>query len=76
MSKPISQFITSRGCVIQGVMKDNSEISSIYCPEHQEREHVHSFDREIDINKPLHPKVKALIERLKKEHQTSGDNTT
>jgi len=67
MNKPVSQFITHRGCVIQGVMKDESEKFSIYCPEHQEMERVYSFSREIKINRPLHPKVKALIERLKSE---------
>ena len=67
MSKPVSQFITDRGCVIQGVMKDENEKFYIYCPEHKEREHVYSFSREIDFGKSLHPKVKALISRLKSE---------
>ncbi len=71
MNKPVSQFITDRGCIVQGVMKDENEKFYIYCPEHKEMEHVYSFSREIDFRKDLHPKVKALIERLKKEHRSS-----
>jgi len=50
------------------VMQSENEINYIYCPEHQKIEHVHSFDREIDLSKPLHPKVKALIKRLQSEY--------
>ena len=76
MSEPISQFITDRGCIIQGVMKDENEKFHIYCHEHEKMEHVYSFSREIDLNKPLHPKVETLIERLKEEHWTSEGQMT
>jgi len=72
MSKPVSQFITNKGCVIQGVMKSENEINYVYCPVHKRIEHVYSFDREVDLSKPLHPKVKALIERLKSESINNG----
>ena len=68
-ARAVSQFITDMGCIIQGVMKDENEKFYIYCPEHEERERVYSFSREIDLRKSLHPKVEALIERLKEEYQ-------
>lgn len=71
MKKPVSQFITKCGCIIQGVMKDESEIRRIFCPEHQIMARVHSFKREVDLNKPLGEKTKASIEQLKKEYQES-----
>ena len=74
MDNPVSQFITDRGCLIQGVMKDENEKSYIYCPEHEKGERVYSFSREIDLRKPLHPKERTLIERLKEEYQSSGES--
>lgn len=44
---PVSQFITTKGCIIQGVMLDESEMNKIWCPIHRKMEQVYSFDREI-----------------------------
>jgi len=46
---PVSQFITTKGCIIQGVMLNESEINRIWCPEHKKMEQVYSFDREISL---------------------------
>jgi hypothetical protein len=43
---PISLWITKKGCIIQGVMNDESEINKIWCPTHRMYEGVYSFDRE------------------------------
>lgn len=74
MDTPVSQFITDRGCLIQGVMKDENEKLYIYCPDHEKMEHVTSFSREIDLRKALHPKEEALIERLRANDLGSGDS--
>lgn len=64
----VSQFITVRGCIIQGVLKSEDEIRNIYCPEHQEKERVYSFKRKIDLMKPLSEIQKNSIHRLKMEY--------
>ena len=72
MSEPVSQFITSKVCIIQGVMKDHSEINYIYCPDHKKTERVHSFSREVDLRK--HPSKKEV--ELSKRLQASTEEAT
>ena len=46
---PVSLWITRKGCIIQGVMNDESEINKIWCPTHKTYEGVYSFDRETNF---------------------------
>ena len=65
---PVSQWITDRGCIIQGVMLREEEINGIYCPVHRAMEHVHSFDREIDMRRSPSKEDEKLAEELKQQY--------
>jgi hypothetical protein len=68
LDPPVSQWITERGCIIQGVMLKEEEINWIYCAVHRTREHVHSFDREINMHKSPSKEEMKLSEELKQQY--------
>lgn len=68
LDPPVSQWITDRGCIIQGVMLREEEINKVYCPFHREMECVHSFDREIDMRRSPNRAEEKLAEELKQTY--------
>ena len=68
LDPPVSQWITDRGCIIQGVMLKETEINEIYCAVHKAIEHVYSFDREIDIRRSPTKKEEMLAKVLEQQY--------
>jgi hypothetical protein len=66
---PTSLWITKKGCIIQGVMNDESEINTIWCPTHKQKEFVHTFDRETSLRGRPSKAECELAKRLQKGEQ-------